>query len=146
VSHGSWLASIPVQREPMPAKRTAFRSNNSSRTRPSENRRHSICTRTFKRRRYAACLLTRFGSWIEATEPLPSVLVVRLAHTARDRADMHVPEIDVPAVGAFGISAAGGFGHALFEARPVRVGKLSIPWGSERRGLQRVVGVDSCAA
>jgi hypothetical protein len=48
---------------------------------------------------------------------------MRLADTARDRADMHVAEIDVPAVLAFGISAAGECRHTPIEAPLGRLGK-----------------------
>jgi hypothetical protein len=47
--------------------------------------------------------------------PLPGFLVAWLANTARDRANVNVAEIDVPAILAFGISAAGEGGHALLK-------------------------------
>jgi hypothetical protein len=43
---------------------------------------------------------------------------VRLAGATRDRADVYIAEIDVPAVLAFGIPAAGEFGHALLKRGP----------------------------
>ena len=48
---------------------------------------------------------------IEAALPFPLVDVVRAARAARDRADVDVAAIDVPAVLAFRISAAGEHGH-----------------------------------
>ena len=56
----------------------------------------------FEGRRGAARLLSWIGTSIEAGQPLPRVLVMRLTDTARDCADGHVAEIDVPAVLAFG--------------------------------------------
>jgi hypothetical protein len=41
--------------------------------------------------------------------------VNRKARLNRDRADLNVTEIDVPAIGAFGVSAAGEFGQALLK-------------------------------
>jgi hypothetical protein len=43
---------------------------------------------------------------------------MRLADTSRDRADVHIAEIDVPAVFTFGISSAGEFGHVGIKAPP----------------------------
>jgi len=60
-----------------------------------------------KRRRGAAILFAGIGAGIEATEPLPSVLIVRLAYAARYGADMNVAEKYVPAILALWISAAG---------------------------------------
>ena len=54
---------------------------------------------------------------------MPRVLVMRLADASRDRADVHVAEIDVPAVLAFGISAAGESRHTRIEARLGRLCK-----------------------
>jgi hypothetical protein len=46
-------------------------------------------------------------------------LIVRLARAARDGADMDISEINVPAVLAFRVSAAGELGHpALKRGRP----------------------------
>jgi len=47
--------------------------------------------------------------------PLPGFLVAWLANTARDRANVNVAEIDVPAILAFGISAAGEGAHGLLK-------------------------------
>jgi hypothetical protein len=52
----------------------------------------------------AVALFGRTGSRIEAAKPLPGFLVVWLAYTTCDRANVNVTEIDVPAVLAFWIS------------------------------------------
>ena len=75
----------------------------------------------------AAALFVRGGPRIEAAQPLLSFLVVGLANTARDRANVNVAEIDVPAVLAFGIPAAGEGGHGLL--------KRSRDGGGKPRGL-----------
>src|SRR5437899_574959 len=63
-----------------------------------------VSARFVERRRGPARLLAWVGPGIEAAPPFPRVLVIRLAYTARDRADVHVTEIDVPAVLALGIA------------------------------------------
>jgi hypothetical protein len=62
--------------------------------------------------RGAADLFTGIGARIEAALPLPAFKRTGVAHAAGDGADVNVAEIDVPAVGAFGISAAGEFGQS----------------------------------
>jgi hypothetical protein len=52
---------------------------------------------------------------VEATRPAPRILVMRNAGAERDRAHVHVAIIDVPAVLAFGIAAAGEGGHTLLK-------------------------------
>jgi hypothetical protein len=59
-----------------------------------------------------------------------------------DRADLNVTIIDVLAVGAFGIAAAGEFGHLPLKRGRPPVRKLSIPGVQEAVRLPRVVGVD----
>jgi hypothetical protein len=48
---------------------------------------------------------------VEAADPAPRVLMMRDAGADSDRADADVSVIDVPAVLAFGIAAAGELGH-----------------------------------
>jgi hypothetical protein len=62
--------------------------------------------------RRAVLVPAGFDARIEAATPLPLIDVDRAAGAARDRADMHVAVIDVPAAGAFGISAAGKGGYS----------------------------------
>jgi hypothetical protein len=47
----------------------------------------------------------------------------RDARALADGADMHVAEIDVPAIWALGIAAAGELGHGAIEAQAVCIGK-----------------------
>jgi len=78
-----------------------------------------IRARLIEGRRGATRLLAGLGAGIEAAAPFPWIFVMRLAYAARDRADPDVTEIDVPAVLAFGVSAADEFGHCpLKRGRP----------------------------
>jgi hypothetical protein len=52
-----------------------------------------------------------FNAWINPHPPFRLIGIKRATPTARDRADSDVAEIDVPAVLAFGIAAAGEDGH-----------------------------------
>jgi hypothetical protein len=54
---------------------------------------------------------TTVHAWIEAAAPSPLVDVDGAAGASRDRADMDIAVIDVPAVRALGIAAAGKGGH-----------------------------------
>jgi hypothetical protein len=58
-----------------------------------------------------ALVAVRFDAWIETAPPFPLVDVDRAARTPGDRADMNIAKIDVPAVGALGIAAAGQGRH-----------------------------------
>jgi hypothetical protein len=81
----------------------------------------------------AAALFARIGSRIEAAQPLPGFLVVWLANTAHDRANVNIAEIDVPTVLAFGIPTAGEGGHGLLKrsmdvrGKPLRLVVRSEP-------------------
>ena len=90
---------------------------------PPRNRRAWSC---------AAALFVRTGSRIEAALPLPGFLVAWLANTARDRANVNVAEIDVPAVLAFWILAAGEGGHGLLKRSRDASGKPLGLWCPER--------------
>jgi hypothetical protein len=46
-------------------------------------------------------------AWIEAASPFPWVGVKRVAHAPCNRPDASIAVIDVPAIGPFGVSAAG---------------------------------------
>src|SRR4051812_34185673 len=59
---------------------------------------------------------------IEAARPLPWLWAVWDAAPARGRAYVHVVIIDVPAVGALRVAAAGKLGHEGMEADSVRGG------------------------
>ena len=52
---------------------------------------------------------------IEPAHPFPWIFVMGNAAAHRDSADLHVAVIDVPAVAAFWIAAAGEGGHALLK-------------------------------
>jgi hypothetical protein len=67
--------------------------------------------------RGAGRFLSGFRSGVEAATPFPLVDVNRAAGAARNRSDMHIAVIDVPAILAFGITAAGEGGHGFIEAR-----------------------------
>ena len=56
-----------------------------------------------------------WAAGIESASPLPWIGVKRVADTSCDRADAHVPVIDVPAIWPLGISAAGEDGHATLK-------------------------------
>jgi ATP dependent DNA ligase domain len=59
----------------------------------------------------------------------------RNARADRYRADMDVAEIDVPAVGTFGVAAAGEVGHGAIEARPPSIRASAAKRGSIRAFL-----------
>jgi hypothetical protein len=59
----------------------------------------------------AAGVFAGMTAGVETAAPFKWVGVVRVACSARESADMHVPVIDVPAVLAFGITVAGEDGH-----------------------------------
>jgi hypothetical protein len=69
-----------------------------------------------ERRRGAGLDFTRFRFPIEAANPFPLVGVVRVADAHDDRPGLNVAVINVQAVMALGISAAGKLGHAGIEA------------------------------
>jgi hypothetical protein len=80
---------------------------------------HSPCivksrARRVKCRSRPAGMLARKTAGIEAAAPLPLIRMVRTARTSRDGASLHVAKIDVPAVGALGVAAAGELRHVLF--------------------------------
>jgi hypothetical protein len=56
------------------------------------------------------------------TGPFPLVDIGRAAHAPRNRANVDVAIEDVPAVFAFGISAAGEGGHGLLKRQPCIMG------------------------
>jgi hypothetical protein len=58
-------------------------------------------------------MFARLRSGVKAAPPAPLIDVNRAPDAPRDRADVNIAEIDVPAVLAFGVSAAGKFGHGL---------------------------------
>jgi hypothetical protein len=68
-------------------------------------------TRLVKGGGRAVKVLAWFTARVEATNPAPRILMVRSAGADRDRADVDVTVIDVPAIFAFGIAAAGKLGH-----------------------------------
>jgi hypothetical protein len=59
-----------------------------------------------------------------AAVPTPLVDINGHAGADRNRSDMHVTVVDVPAIGAFGVPATGESGHALLKrgraARTIR--------------------------
>jgi hypothetical protein len=61
-------------------------------------------------------------SRIEAARPFPRVSVMRVAGAHGDGAGVNIAEIDVPAIGAVGRSAAGKAGHAAIQARAGELG------------------------
>jgi hypothetical protein len=91
-----------------------------------------------------ATVLVRFGAGVEPAIPAPLVHINRDADTARDRSDMHVSVIDVPAIGAFRVSATGEGGHGPFKrddrCRAIGPEGITIPPGSSAafRGLERL--------
>ena len=63
-------------------------------------------------------MLSWMTAGVEAASPFPWVCVKRVADASCDRADAHVPVIDVPAFFAgIGRSAAGESGHAPLKRR-----------------------------
>jgi hypothetical protein len=56
-------------------------------------------------------MLAGLAAGIEAARPLPRVCVGRIAGANCQSADLDLAVIDVPAVGAFGVSAAGEGGR-----------------------------------
>ena len=64
-----------------------------------------------KSRRRTAGAFAGLAARIEAASPAPRIFIVPDAGAVRDRADMDVAVIDVPAVLAFGIAAASEGGH-----------------------------------
>jgi hypothetical protein len=59
----------------------------------------------------AALVLARLDARVETASPFPLINVDGAAGAARDCADMDIAIIDVPAVGALGIAAAGQGRH-----------------------------------
>jgi len=59
----------------------------------------------------AAALVAGIAAWIKSTQPLPGLGRARIADALGNRADMDGTAIDVPAVGALGIWAAGEIRH-----------------------------------
>jgi hypothetical protein len=83
---------------------------------------------------------------IEAAAPFPRRRVPWIAGAHLDRADLNVAVIDQPAfLLGFVIAAAGEGGHGSIKARPVALGKLSIPWDRNAARLQRIVDVENSA-
>jgi hypothetical protein len=76
------------------------------------------------------------GPRVEAEDSAPLIDVDRSAGADRDRADMDVAVIEVPAVRALGIAAASEGGHPRIEARSERLRTRfrtrSIPGSSTR--------------
>jgi hypothetical protein len=61
-------------------------------------------------------MFTRMRSRIETAAPFPLIGVMRIAAADRDRADMHIPVVDVPAfLSVVCGSAAGEFWHAALK-------------------------------
>ncbi len=89
----------------------------SSRCREDPPRCLVVGARMVESRRGAAGAFARSRARIEAAAPLPLRGGVGIADAPRDGADMNVTEIDMPAVLAFGITAAGEGGHGAIEAR-----------------------------
>jgi hypothetical protein len=90
---------------------------------------------------------------IEAAAPLPRVLIMRVAGADRDRADVQVTVVDVPAFVDFRIAAAGESGHALLKRGPnapaiaQNVGlRRSGPYCASYWPIGRRRAVNSCAA
>jgi hypothetical protein len=82
----------------------------------SAGQKHAPCRLEISTRRRED--LSRAGlnlSWpaagIEAATPFPRIFIMRAADANRDRSYVDIAVIDVPAVQAFGISAAGDGGH-----------------------------------
>jgi hypothetical protein len=75
-------------------------------------------------RRGTVEIFARTRPGIKATLPAPLVDVDWATGTARDRADTHIAEIDVPTVLKFGIQAAGKFEHGLLKRSQDASGKL----------------------
>ena len=114
----------------------------------AENFRHatSKSARAWsKGQRGATALLAGIRPRIEAAQPLPWLLIVRLAHAACDGADVDISEIDVPAVEAFRVSAAGELGHCPLKrgrpghGKPLQIAVDDVPGTTEARnaGINR---------
>jgi len=81
--------------------------------------RLEIGARLVERVGSAVGLLARLRARIEAAHPLPSFGGSGIADALCDGADMDIAEIDIPAVLAFRVAAAGELGHsALKRGRP----------------------------
>jgi hypothetical protein len=65
-------------------------------------------------------MLARMRAGIKSATPLPRIEMQRLADAGRNCADPDVAEINVLAIGAFGIAAAGEDRHGAIQARPRR--------------------------
>jgi hypothetical protein len=55
---------------------------------------------------------------VEAALPAPLVNIDRHAGAERDRTDLHIAIVDVPAIRTFGGAAAGEGGHSLLKRGP----------------------------
>jgi hypothetical protein len=71
----------------------------------------------------AAGMLARMAAGTEAADPFPWRLPRRDTYTTRDRAAMDIAVIDVPAVVAFRIPAAGECGHRERMQPRTKIGK-----------------------
>jgi hypothetical protein len=69
------------------------------------------CASLFEGGRGTAPIVAGLHARIETAAPFPLLDVDRAARSASDRADMGVTVVDVPAVRALGIAAAGEGGH-----------------------------------
>jgi hypothetical protein len=90
--------------------------------------RLKLCPCLIECLRGAAALRSR----VKSAQPLPLRGGARIPDAARDRADVHIAEIDLPAVGAVSGKLAGQGGHAPIKARPGHARKLSVPCPSSQ--------------
>jgi hypothetical protein len=74
-----------------------------------------VGARQVKRFGRAVAIFPRLGSRVEAEDPAPLIKIDRSAGADRDRADMDIAAIDVPAIVDFGIAAAGELGYPALK-------------------------------
>jgi len=82
------------------------------------SKRHQSRARQVEGLSRAVPIFPNLGSRVEAEDPTPLINVDRSAGAERDRADMDIGVIDMPAVLAFRVSAATELGHAPSKRRP----------------------------
>src|ERR1700736_6068246 len=88
-------------------------------------------------------MLARLTAGIETARPSPWVFVMRNAGADRDRADVDIAIVDMPAFLA-GIrrSAAGERGHAPLKRNLISPANRPRGWGWNKRGPLRIADVD----
>src|SRR6266849_8148174 len=105
-----------------------------------------IGTRLVERGSGAVLVFAWMRAWIKAAAPLPRILIMGAARADRDRSDVDIAVVNLPAfLAGIGRSAAGKLGHVPSKLTLWRPANSPTGWARNSCQLLPIAGVDKLA-